>query len=130
MSKFPHGPPTQTSRVHPVPSTGASTGLAGRAPRDGKILGGSFKLENLLRDEDGIQVHEGRDLASGDSVTVRILMSARAAEQRRFAETMPRVARLVHPCIAQVLHHGLVDGAPCYVTPPDNGLTVAAALKK
>lgn len=124
VSKIPH----ETVTTVAEPSTESS---GERTPgRVGSILGDRHELTAHRGNDGGVDVYDAKDSRSGEAVIVRILEDAPAETRARFSADVGRIAKLSHPCIAQIVDHGIDGGiAPYYVTAVADGDTVDAVLR-
>lgn len=84
----------------------------------GTLLGGRFRIEDLLGRGGMGAVYRAVDTTTGQAVAVKTLLPSSQADvslRRRFAREAEIIQRLQHPNFVRLIAHGEREGEPSYV---------------
>lgn len=98
----------------------------------GEVVGGRFRLEELLETRGMNDLYRGTDRETGSSVAIRVLSdrwSRHAPSIERVLAETRRATSLAHPTLVPIVHVGTTSsGAPCSVMPWLDGTDLGRLL--
>ncbi len=102
-----------TAEDEPGAEAGDDSALA-----KGSVLGGRYRIEELLGSGGMGAVYRAKDLENGQQIALKVLLPMAAKDpslRRRFAREAELIRRLEHPNFVRFVEYGGEEGEPAYV---------------